>query len=136
MIHHFLGGPLGQHPVLPTPQQAMSPYTGPKYDGMPAPPSPKEIIAALRKEPEVMLFLREIRVTEYHWVAERGEGQEPITGGHHDKFAEMREECEYLLDRVTYGPFANVRAVRIFDALGQLVWSKERPRPAAEPPAA
>lgn len=111
-----------------------APYAGPKYDGMPAGPSLKDRIAALRKDPEVVAFLRELRVTEYHWIAER-EGQEPITGGHFDNFTQMREECEYLLDRVMYGAFANVHAIRIVDALGQVVWSKERPTPApAEPP--
>jgi len=131
MSNHILGGSLGQHQALPTPQQAMTPYTGPKYDGMPAPPSPKEIIAALRQQPEVMLFLRELRVTSYHWVGERAEGLEPITGGGMEKFDEAKYDCEMIL-QLEAGPLSDVRRMHIIDALGAIVWSKAKPIPAVE----
>jgi hypothetical protein len=85
----------------------------------------------VRDDPMLLEFLRELRPTSYHWIATRAEGEEPITGGHHADFREMREECEYILrGQMEWGSarieaFDGIRRIDILDACGQVVWSKE-----------
>ena len=86
----------------------------------------RDLLRAILQDPVVMTVLRELRTTEYSWIAHRGEGREPITGGHHNNFQEMRDECEYLLSDKVWKPFEEVTRIDILDALGHVVWSKER----------
>lgn len=84
------------------------------------------LAALVGDDPVLLGFLRELRPTSYHWIATRGEGEAPTTGGHYDDFLMMREECELLLSRPDIPFWESVRRIDIMDACGQVVWSKER----------
>lgn len=84
-----------------------------------------KVFDAIRDNPVVKAVLAELRHTCYHWIGERGEGMEPITGGGYEKFGQITEECEFIL-RTEAGPLSDIRVMRVLDAFGAVVWSKEK----------
>lgn len=110
---------------------AFDPHRHPTFDGAPDPqmsePS-RALMAAIRKDPEVLAALRDLRTTEYHWIGDRGEGLEPINGGHIPEFDQVKGDCEYVIALTPKpdSPISQVRSIRILDARGQIVWSKDK----------
>lgn len=83
------------------------------------------VFKATREDPTVKAVLAELRHTCYHGVFDYGPGVEPVTFGHHDKFADVKHDAEMLFD-ANIRPGHRAESVRIFDAMGALIWSKER----------
>lgn len=85
----------------------------------------KKVFEAIRNDPIVKAVLAELQHTCYHGIAEYGDGTEPITFGHYEKFDEVKADAGFIYDGLIK-PRGLPKSVRIFDALGALVWSKER----------
>lgn len=83
-----------------------------------------KVFTAIRDDPTVKAVLAELRHTCYHGIAEYEEG-EPITFGHFEKFDEVKTDAGFIFDGMIK-PRGPAKSVRILDALGALIWSKER----------
>ena len=85
-----------------------------------------KIFEGIRDNPTVKAVLAELRHTCYHGVAEYGYDNEPLVFGGFDKFDQVRQDAEHIFDAVSVHHHAYPSTVRIFDAMGAVVWSKER----------
>lgn len=85
----------------------------------------RKIFEAISENAAVKAVLVELRHTCYRGIGDHGPGKEPMLFGPNEKFAEIKQDAEYMFS-VSEGPWANPLSVRIFDAMGALVWSKER----------
>lgn len=85
----------------------------------------EKVFKAICDNPVVKAVLVELRHTCYHGVFDYGPGVEPVTFGHHDKFGEVKRDAEALFD-ANIRPGHRAESARIFDAMGALIWSKER----------
>lgn len=87
----------------------------------------RKVFEAISENAAVKAVLVELRHTCYHGVADYGPGFEPITFGHVEKFYEVKGDAQRIFDVLKPAPEGPLPiAVRIFDAMGALVWSKER----------
>lgn len=84
----------------------------------------KKIFDGIVDNPTVKAVLAELRHTCYHGIAEYPEG-EPNVIGHYDKFDQVKTDAQYIFDGVISAR-GLPKSVCILDALGALVWSKER----------
>jgi hypothetical protein len=86
-----------------------------------------KVFQAIQDNPVVKAVLVELRHTCYYGVADYGPGAEPLTFGGFEKFAEVKHDAEFIFDASgSFGRKTPPMSVRILDAMGALVWSKER----------